>query len=181
MKKIALLFYISISIALSNGCNKILDVKNIAAFDPNVVWSDAQLSNAYLADLYARTMPGGWPLNSGGNADELVGNLAAGDVTSANGTFKPWPYGTIRNINILLDEIDKGTLADDVKSPIKGQAYFLRAWNYFNMVVNYGGVPIVDKPLGLTDDLQVPRNSTEECFDFIEADLQQALSMVQDK
>lgn len=181
MKKFAFIIYCSITVALHSGCNKILDVENIAAFDPNVVWNDPQLSNAYLAALYARTMPGGWPVNNGQYADELVGNLGAGDVTSQNNAFKSWPYGTIRNINILLDEMDKGSLEDDIKNPIKGQAYFLRAWNYFNMVVLHGGVPIIDKPLGLTDELEVPRNSTKECFEFIEADIMKAMELVDEK
>jgi len=181
MKKAAFILYIAISVAIGQGCNKILDVENIAAFDPNVVWNDAQLANAYLADLYARTMPSGWPVNNGQYADELVGNLGAGDVTPQNDAFKVWPYGTIRNINILLDEIDKGALTDEVKDPIKGQAYFLRAWNYFNMVAMHGGVPIIEKPLGLTDELMVTRNSTKECFDFIEADILRGMELVENQ
>src|SRR4051794_30466440 len=121
------IFYACASLLFFSGCKKILDVENIAAFDPGKVWSDPQLAQAYLTDLYSRSLPAGWPVNNGANADELAGNLAAGAVTSANGLFKSWPYATIRNINILFSEIDKGSLPDATKNPIKGQAYFLRA------------------------------------------------------
>src|SRR5688500_2901314 len=97
----------SAALLLLSACKKVLDVENIAAFDPNKVWSDPQLAQAYLTDLYSRSLPGGWPLNNGANADELAGNLAAGAVTTANSAFKSWPYATIRNINILFSEIDK--------------------------------------------------------------------------
>jgi hypothetical protein len=181
MKAVRFIIYLCCSLSLLTGCKKILDVENVAAFDPEKVWSDPQLASAYLTNLYAAIMPAGWPVNSGGNADELAGNLGAGAVTSANGAFQYWPYASIRNINILFNEIDHGSLTDAVKAPIKGQAYFLRAWAYFNMVVNYGGVPIIDKPQGVGDDLFVTRNTTEECFDFIESDLQKALSVLPDK
>ncbi len=181
MKAIKFILFLYTALVLFSGCKKILDVENIAAFDPNKVWSDPQLAQAYLTNLYAQSVPGGWPVNSGGNADELAGNLGAGDVTSANGAFKTWSYAPIRNINILLSEIDKGTLSDGIKENIKGQAYFLRAWLYFNMVDLYGGVPIIDQPQGVNDDLFVPRNTTKECFDFIEADLQKAVAALPDK
>ncbi|TKK65118.1 RagB/SusD family nutrient uptake outer membrane protein [Ilyomonas limi] len=181
MKALTFILYSYSLLFLLSGCKKTLDVENVAAFDPNKVWNDPQLAQAYLTNLYAQALPGSWPVNSGGYADELAGNLQTDAVTSASGPFKDWPYATIRNINILFNEIDKGTLSDDTKNPIKGQGYFLRAWVYFNMVILYGGVPIIDKPQGLNDDLFVARNSTKECFDFIEADLQQALTLLPDK
>lgn len=181
MKAITFILYLSSSLIILSGCKKILDVENITAFDPGKVWNDPQLAQAYLTDLYAKTLPGGWPVNNGNNADELAGNLGAGAVTTANNLFKTWPYATIRNINILFSEIDKGSLTDANKGSIKGQAYYLRAWAYFNMVVIHGGVPIIDKPQGVNDDLLVPRNSTKECFDFIETDLQKALALLPGK
>ncbi len=181
MRRIQLLYIVVCLAVFSLGCNKILDVENISAFDPKKVWNDPQLTNAYLTDLYRRTMPGEWPVNNGGNADELAGILEAGAVQVNNGSFKVWPYDKIRDINILLEEIDKGALEAKVKDPVKGQAYFLRAWNYFNAVMTHGGVPILTKAQGIKDDLQVPRNSTKECFEFIEADLQQALALLPTK
>lgn len=177
-----LLFYIIFGATLfSLGCNRILDVENISAFDPNKVWNDPQLTNAYLTDLYRRTMPAGWPVNNGGNADEVAGLLAAGAVEVNNDLFKVWPYATVRDINILFEEIEKGSLEEQTKNPVKGQAYFLRAWNYFNAVMTHGGVPIITKPQGINDDLEVPRNSTKECFEFIEADLQKAIALLPPK
>lgn len=162
------------------GCTKVLDVKNVSAFNPAEVWNDPQLAQAYLTNLYPKVF-GGWPVNNGSNADELFGNLGVDAVTTNSDSFKMWPYVTIRNINILLSEIDKGGLSASAKDPIKGQAYFMRAFLYFNAVIYHGGVPIIDKPQEINDDLMVKRNSTKECFDFIESDLQKAATLLPDK
>lgn len=180
MKKIRwILCFLTFFISLS-GCNKILDVENTSAFDPNKVWNDGQLAQAYLTNIYP-TVFSGWPVNNGGNADELFGNLGVDAVNSSNTLFKRWPYATIRSINTLLNEIDNGGLSASTKDPIKGQAYFMRAFLYFNTVIYHGGVPIIDKPQKINDDLMVKRNSTKECFDFIESDLHKAATLLPDK
>ncbi len=180
MKKIT--FIITVLFVLIFGtesCTNILDVKNYTALNPSDTWNDKVLANAYLTDLYSYLS--GWPINDGGKADESDGIIADGYVQTTNTNFKYWPYTAIRKINILLDEIDGGSLANETKSQIKGQAYFLRAYHYFKAVVYHGGVPIIKKPQLLTDDLMVARNSTKECFDFIIADLDNAISVLPNK
>jgi len=164
----------------SLGCKRILDIENVSAFNPNKVWNDAQLAQAYLNNIYPNVF-GGWPVNNGGNADELFGNLGVDAVTVNNTSFKRWPYATVRNINVLLSEIDRGGISATAKDPIKGQAYFMRAFLYFNTVIYHGGVPIIDKPQNINDDLMVKRNSTKECFDFIESDLQKASALLPER
>lgn len=179
MKKINIYLLACLLISLIS-CNDVLDdVENLSAFEPSKVWSNEILANAYLNDLYAGTMPS-WPKN-GHLVDECGPGIVANEmVTAQNNNFKPWTYSTIRKINILLQEIQTGTLEDDVKNNIIGQAHFLRAWHYFNMLKNYGGVPIIKIPQDLKDEeaLKVSRNSSLECFNFIIEDLDEALKHV---
>jgi len=57
------------------------------------------------------------------------------------------------------------------------EAKFIRAYTYFALVKRYGGVPILDKPQGLSDSsYNVPRNSHKECIDFILSDLDYAIA-----
>lgn len=170
-------------IFIAGACNDVLDVENLGAFDPKAVWSDTALTQAYLTDLYSRTMPGGWPLGglgftSGGSADETLGTLNAGIVTSTNHSWQEWDtfYANLRRINILFAEIDNGTLDESFKNKIKAQAHFLRAWGYFNMVRVYGGVPLLDAPQAIDEDLFIGRKSTAETFAFIEKDLDDAIT-----
>src|SRR5690606_6020472 len=55
----------------------------------------------------------------------------------------------------------------------------MRAYAYFNMVKHHGGVPYIKVPQDLEkDDLNTPRHSTLECFQFIVEDLNEAISLL---
>ena len=161
---------------LSVGCNKILDKKNLSAVsDKDNIWNDLDLSTAYLNKIYADNLPAWsteWSTYSeeaDGGGTYLYGNLTENSVDY-------WPYHEIRNINILLSNIDNGTLADADKKSIKGQAIFFRAWRYFEMMKRYGGVPLIVTPQEITDDIFVKRNSTSETEKQIIADLDSAIA-----
>lgn len=157
-----------------NSCKKVLDqAENLSQYPPENVFNDPSLSNAYLANLYGTALPGGWPVNDGNAADESGGITGLDAITPTNARSF-WPYETIRKINIFINSIPAGTLPDATKNNLIAQAKFLRAFLYFKAVVFHGGVPIIKVAQGLNDELKVPRNSTAECFTFIEADLNEA-------
>lgn len=56
-----------------------------------------------------------------------------------------------------------------------GEARFLRAYTYFNLVTQYGAMPIVDHILSY-DEYYMPRASIEETWQHIENDLGQAVA-----
>ncbi|MFT3705566.1 MAG: RagB/SusD family nutrient uptake outer membrane protein [Agriterribacter sp.] len=180
-KKLFYKIVLAVVIVLIAACNddKFLNLNNPGVYNPSEVWNDEKLTDAYVVNLYGG-LPG-WPVNDGNNADEGVGILIADAVNANNSTFKYWPYTEIRKLNILLNEIDGGSLAEDKKSIAKAQAYFIRAFHYFKAVVYHGGVPIITEPQSLNDDLMVARNSTSECFDFIIDDLDKAIAGLADK
>lgn len=183
--RLGLLFIFLIIIS----CQDVLDVKNLNAIDPEIAWNDPALADAYLTNLYDRVMPNGWPARSGA----LYGGLAVDDsrgVINENTiqiTSHPWSgsfekqYTDIRQINILLEEIESGELEKEVEETITGQAYFLRAYSYFLLVRIYGGVPLILTPQTLEDDLKVKRSSTIEVFKQIENDLEEALELIGDQ
>jgi starch-binding outer membrane protein, SusD/RagB family len=168
--------------------DSVLDVKNLSAFEPSLTWSDQGLTNAYLSNLYNRVMPNGWPARSGA----LFGGLPVDDYrgtaiidNTIQITSHPWSatfedlYADIRQINILLKEIDGGSLDTAFKNKIIAQALFLRAYNYFLLVRVYGGVPLIMSPQNLGDDLKVSRASTADVFAAIIADLDKSISLLQ--
>lgn len=171
------LFNVVALMLLLVSCDDVLDVKNLGSYPEEGTFNDEQTTNAFLSNVYAGTLPG-WPLNSGNNADETGGIVPQDWVTTSNGNMNYWPYDIIRKVNILLKEVPAGTIPDTKKDVIIGQAKFLRAFLYFKMVYYYGGVPIIDKPLALTDDLMVKRNSTADCFNFIIKDLDEAVALL---
>ncbi len=48
----------------------------------------------------------------------------------------------MKQINLFLDNIDKYGLPEAKRRQLKGQLFFWRAWQYFDLVRLYGGVPL---------------------------------------
>ena len=87
-------------------------------------------------------------------------------------------YGRIRNINDFIDGVSGSSLTEEQKSQMLGQAYFFRAWCYYNLVKWYGGVPIVTEMLDPVADNYTPRSTTRETIEFILSDLDNAARLL---
>ncbi len=173
--KLKNIFYgLSVAIAIT-GCQDVLDKKDLSAITENDVWNNDEYATAYLNKLYRDNLPG-WDIDIAGNSDESAGgaNIMYGQLTTNSINY--WPYTNIRNINILLESIESGTIGEATKSKLKAQAKVLRAWQYFQMVRLYGGVPMLLTPQNLDDDLYVSRNKSSECIEMIVRDLDEAFA-----
>lgn len=157
-------------------CKKVLEKNDLSAINQSQVWNDAKLATAYLNNLYADNLPG-WPDVSQYSDDAPGGGeIMYGQLTI--NSIDDWPYSSIRNNNTLLANVEEGSLDHDTKESLKGQAFFLRAWRYFEMVRLYGGVPLILKPEQLTDSLLASRNKTSECINQIILDLDSAANIL---
>lgn len=167
------------SVLLFASCADVLDKEDLSSVPEDKVWSDAGYATAYVNKLCQDNLPG-WDAGISGYSDEAHPNAGTdvlyGQLTSSS--IDTWNYNQIRNINIFLKDIDTGTIDEEVKNKLKGQVYFLRALRYFEMVRQYGGVPIIKVPQTLDDDLYVTRNKTSECIDFIVEDLDKAYELL---
>lgn len=84
-------------------------------------------------------------------------------------------YKGILYANLVLDKVPSITFTNQVdKNQILAEAYFLRAYYYFNLVRYFGGVPLIDKPLSF-GNYNVPRATKEQIYAFIENDLKTAI------
>src|SRR5699024_1581415 len=76
--------------------------------------------------------------------------------------------------NTLMDRLKKSDISDDAKANISGQAKFLRALSYFDLVKLFGGVPLyVHGTTGLKN-ANKPRSSADSVYIQIEKDLKDA-------
>lgn len=75
--------------------------------------------------------------------------------------------------NLLLDQIDGATFADNLKKQYKGEAMFIRALNYFNMYRIWGGVPATKHVVSAQEALKIARYSDEQMYDLIAGDLKE--------
>jgi hypothetical protein len=107
--------------------------------------------------------------------------LTIDNVTSYDDQRFNIRFVAIRKANILMQRIDavKG-LDKTYVDQVKGEARFIRALNYFEMLKRYGGVPVIDKKFELTDNFFVQRNTIKEVVDFIVGDCDAASSLLPD-
>lgn len=89
-------------------------------------------------------------------------------------------YTNIKNVNILLANIDNVPVTEGevaLQQRIKGEAYFIRAFNYTNLMRSYGGLILIEQPFELGEDfLNIQRSSLQETIDFILADCDKAIA-----
>lgn len=83
-------------------------------------------------------------------------------------------YIGINRTNLILDKIDAITIDAPLKARYKGEAQFLRALSYFNLVRLWGNVPLVLKPGSTTEARSYTRNPVADVYAAIEKDLTDA-------
>jgi hypothetical protein len=178
------------------GCaDSILDVTPRDQMSDEVVFADASLTEAFLNDIYRGVGHGlngttlwvltddGHNIRGGGTTDHMQSNISSSDLGAIGGSrfaHYRWNdlYDRIRQTNIFLDQIDEAEFDEALKQRMKGEAYFLRAYFYHNLMRMYGGVPIITKVYGLNEDYEVARNSFEETVDFIVANADSAAALL---
>ncbi len=173
--------------------DEFLDKKPLGDYSEDVVWSDPALVETFVNSMYRNAL--GFPFaivrlsdvsdeshftpdwgitdfnKSLMTSDGLMGwstDWGNGDPTAHTLHYRWAPlYSNVRRTNIFFSKIKAVTGDKAVIDNLKGQAYFLRAWTYFYLTNLYGGVPIITKVYGLTDEFNVPRDSYENCIKFI--------------
>lgn len=193
----------------STSCDDILDQKAVDAFDEDSVFEDINLTKAYLGNCYDHMggdnnqMLGMREDILASATDEVLNIHRPNGIKFVKGTMSPdelghfgnwrfswirWEnmYSNIKNVNVLLANIDNvpaSTQADkDLLERMKGEAYFLRALAYSNIMRSYGGVILIKTPFELEQDFATIKRSTlQETVDFILEDLTQAISLLPQK
>jgi len=113
------------------------------------------------------------------NYDARLQSTTTGTTTNVQQPAAYWDplYTALAMQNIVIDKAPK-VLADDAElNDILGAAYFMRAWTYFQLVQQWGGVPLILQPIeGLQREFtRAPR---EEVVKQVIADFQQAYDLL---
>jgi hypothetical protein len=83
-------------------------------------------------------------------------------------------YTGIFKANQVIENIPNVTMADNLKSQYIAEAKFLRALNYFHLVINFKDVPIVTKVAKQQSDYPVKQSPEADVWALIESDLKDA-------
>lgn len=87
-------------------------------------------------------------------------------------------YNSIFRANNFLDQLAiKGDVitTDALRNRLTGEARFLRAFFYFDLVRYFGKVPLVTKAVTAAEAVTIPRSSVAEVYQLIIEDLQFAI------
>lgn len=83
-------------------------------------------------------------------------------------------YENIMGCNIAINSIPESPIADSQKEQYIGEALFLRAYNYLDLVANFGDVPLILNVLS-SNEMNKERAGKEKVYRQIEQDLKAAL------
>lgn len=87
-------------------------------------------------------------------------------------------YVIITRANAVLGRIDAATIDETLKKQFKGEALFLRALSYFNLVRLYGRVPLVLRTETPNESLNDKRDAVTAIYAQIETDLKTAAGLL---
>jgi starch-binding outer membrane protein, SusD/RagB family len=207
MKNKVSYFLIFLVVGVLAGCKKdfLEDMKSYDRFDENMFTNEAQ-TGFYIDRLYhwyfsnynspTKTLVGVHNEDRRNITEEFAGGTPhnyinpnktlklASEADAYYGAVLPSginnnAYTRIRAANVLLEKIDGigKDLPEGFRSTAKGQMFFLRALQYFDLVRVYGGVPIVIKTQTASADdesIRLPRAKTSEVIAQIVKDLDSA-------
>lgn len=104
------------------------------------------------------------------------------DIRSTNGIVADYYrsyYNVVFRANLVLDNLSNASVAKAIT--YEGEAKFLRAYAYFNLVRLFGDIPYVDKLISPLDtQTAFTRVATTQIYDLIVTDLQTAVANLTD-
>lgn len=174
-----------------------LDTLPLDKISSEATWKDGPLSEAFIVNVYSFLGYGGFEEQAlAALTDEAMFTHAGRNINTFNeGSESPsnlswlsptyeWGrmYLAIRQANIALASLPTSTFDNaTLRDRLIGEAYFLRAYYYQQLLRFYGGVPLIDRPYGLNEDYTVARNTYDECVKFIVSDLDKAAQLLDGK
>ena len=199
MKKIKFIIgFMATLLMLTISCKRdYLNTKPLDKISSDATWGDGALSQAFIFNVYSSLGYGGFEEQAlAAYTDEAMFTHAGRNInTFTQGTETPsnlawmsstyeWGsmYKAIRNANIAIDRLPKATFTDMVlRDKLLGEAYFLRAYYYHQLLRYYGGVPIIDKAYELNVDYTAARNTFDDVVKFIIGDLDKSAALLDGK
>jgi starch-binding outer membrane protein, SusD/RagB family len=196
MKRLFYIFTIALSF-VTISCNDYLDTYPGDQYDDATIWKNTELIESFIYGIYGNLpYPFQWytcgalvdesvPIQVDGVVDDVLNgrltpeNLGVFQNNWANAMDGYWwgdIYSSIRACNLFFEKIEiASNTPDEIKEQLTGEVHFLRAYFYFLLMEQYGGVPLIDRVINIGENYNIPRNTFEETVDFIVSDLDAAI------
>lgn len=181
------------------SCEDFLNLKPSDSLVPENFYTNAAEVDKALNGVYqVLVLKGGadFILNAEVMTDNCAFSSASGSewLDFTRGTLNPstpfverkWKnnYKGIAVANLVLDNLynrSEMIITEVNKVRFMGEAHFLRAYFYTDLLLNFGGVPIIDRPYGNIADYSLPRQTSDSTLKFILKDLDIAIEKLEPK
>jgi hypothetical protein len=106
-------------------------------------------------------------------------NVSSFSTNRMLSNYFKYGYIAINRANAVIKNVPAGDYDQALKDKFLGEAYFLRAWNYFNLVKAFGKVPMHTSLVETVAQTSAPMaKDLDEVYDFIIADAQKAVELL---
>lgn len=190
MKKIFKAFSmvaIAVAAVMVNSCTD-LDPK--AQLADNLVWNSPTNFELFANQFYGYLHDFSSAISDGPHSDYRADLIATSQLNTYSQGTNTIPatdgnyggcYKRIYYTNLLLKHAHEYGDTTAIATPM-GEAYFFRAYEYFELVQMYGDVILITRPLDLdSEELQAARNDRGDVIDLCIADLQLAAKLLPDQ
>lgn len=169
-----------------NSCKKdFLNTTPLTTVASSETWKDAAFSEAFVNGIYfSSDGRGNRGLGNGGLDEQMLSSLSDESIfthagrginTVNEGTLNPsnlgwtnytyeWQnmYEKIRSAILALENLPTATFDNPtLKDRLRGEAHFLKAYYYHQLLRYYGGGPLIEKTYKLDEDYTVDRATFE--------------------
>lgn len=162
------------------GCDDFLDKEPLDQISQNTFWKTPEQLDAYIVGKY-NWLPGqisAWGMGYFGedeDSDNMVVNIKShktwmnGELNTTPVSGGGWDWGPIREINMFFDNYEKCEAPFEQYRQTYGEACFLKAYKYHELVKKFGAVPWYSSVIDENDEeaLMKPRTSRKEVVDSI--------------
>ncbi len=141
----------------------------------NAIYTPLRSSNTSGMGVYIAVLEAHIDYAYGRGSYSVLNNFQGLDNVNISRTAGAWEgfYLSIRNANLVIKNAPNGKSISKANiDKYLAEAKFLRAFNYFHLVRNWGGVPI--RTEANMTEINAKRNSVAEVYDLILADLKVA-------
>ena len=179
---------------MGTACKKYVDVTNPDTLTDPGFWKNENNVRSYSWEFYD-AFPG-FGNGSSTNGDFYFPSLSDDQAAA---TFTQFPqttaasnadwgtsissisfvsFGYIRKANIMLERLNGIDMADEARNHWKGVARFFRAFEYFKLVQEFGGVPWYGHSVDVSDSVNLykPRDPRQAVMDSVLADINFAVA-----
>jgi hypothetical protein len=162
---------LQISQAVSGVYSAMINSSSRGGFDVNFYLLASEVrSNNYTA------------LSQNGNRDYYAINRFQ-DTSSTDEIDILWDdaYQLISYANMILSRIDAVPFADEAtKEQYRSETRFLRSYAYFELMRNFGKVPLIDKPVTPEEASKIPRTDLPTLYNFITSEIEASIAGLKD-